>query len=177
MLDPYSLVEGVVSSITPLTTFSKDSPATGEFMSIDDLQTHLIWGRRLLQLCKYLITSHQIYRKQLIIDLGKRWPYPALILPKYGLARADPDRVLTSRIFLWSDWSKQSNCCNSRLTVLAFHGYAKEIPDPCYKLFMLRVSLDVWTLPIFQRQNYQYLRANKTLPLKLLFLAWIPRRR
>lgn len=39
MLDPYSLVEGVASPITPSTTFSADSPATGEFVSIDDLWT------------------------------------------------------------------------------------------------------------------------------------------
>lgn len=39
MLDPYSLVEGVVSPITPLTTFSADNPATEEFVSNDDLWT------------------------------------------------------------------------------------------------------------------------------------------
>lgn len=38
MLDPHSLVEGVESPITPLTTFSNDSPAIGELVSIDDLQ-------------------------------------------------------------------------------------------------------------------------------------------
>jgi hypothetical protein len=45
MLDAYSLVEGVVSPITPLTTFSDDSPATGEFVSIDDLRPFFYGGK------------------------------------------------------------------------------------------------------------------------------------
>lgn len=39
MLDPYSLVHGVVSLIIPLTKFSADVPAIGELVSIDDLQS------------------------------------------------------------------------------------------------------------------------------------------
>ena len=37
MLDPYSLVDGVVSPITPLMTFSDERPAIVEFVRIDDL--------------------------------------------------------------------------------------------------------------------------------------------
>lgn len=44
MLDTYSLVEGVVSPIIPLTTFSDDSPAMEEFVSIDDLQPFFMEG-------------------------------------------------------------------------------------------------------------------------------------
>lgn len=41
MLYPYSLVDGVVSPITPLTTFSDESPASEEFVSTDVLQPYL----------------------------------------------------------------------------------------------------------------------------------------
>lgn len=37
-MDPYSLVEGVESPVIPLTTFSDESPSSGELVSIDDLQ-------------------------------------------------------------------------------------------------------------------------------------------
>lgn len=40
MEDPYSLVDGVPSPISPLTTFSIDKPARGEIVSRDDL--HII---------------------------------------------------------------------------------------------------------------------------------------
>lgn len=55
MLDAYSLEEGVVSPITPLTTFSDDSPATEEFVSTDDLRPFFVEGTELLQL---LIECH-----------------------------------------------------------------------------------------------------------------------
>ena len=38
MPDPYSLVDGVDSPITTLTTFSIDNPANSEFVCNDDLQ-------------------------------------------------------------------------------------------------------------------------------------------
>jgi hypothetical protein len=50
MLDAYSLEEGVVSPITPLTTFSDDSQATEEFVSIDDLRPFFVGETELLQL-------------------------------------------------------------------------------------------------------------------------------
>lgn len=40
MLDPYSLEDGVVSLIIPLTTFSDDIPAIVELVSTDDLQKY-----------------------------------------------------------------------------------------------------------------------------------------
>lgn len=42
LLDPHSLVDGVGSPTIPLTTFSIDSPAVGELISIDDLQKSTI---------------------------------------------------------------------------------------------------------------------------------------
>ena len=40
VLEPYSLVDGVVSPIIPLTTFSDDRLSIGEFVSNDDLHKH-----------------------------------------------------------------------------------------------------------------------------------------
>jgi hypothetical protein len=94
MLDAYSLVEGVVSPITPLTTFSDDSPATGEFVSIDDLRPFFYGGKWTSSvifqmsdntLVTNTITNHTSNENQTATDLLKKErPVPSIYPSKVG---------------------------------------------------------------------------------------------
>lgn len=166
MLDTYSLVEGVVSPIIPLTTFSDDSPAMEEFVSIDDLQPFFMEGSENFFSYDSNVRQHPYYQNsqsnenQTATDLftqSKKGPLPSIYPSKVGHWEGKFGYDPNFKHFFYKVAALNHQNC-APLDHLGF--LPKKFGILALTFSCLGSSFYVWAFPIFYKQDYHFLRAK-----------------